>query len=150
MLDVGEFIQRIENLKKSLLEALPKLMQVRALEAKAKIVERIQEQGTQADGSAFPAYSKGYLRQKVKAKRYTGKTDLTLSGRMLGSLRPGELQAEGTKVTVSLQASAAAEQAKLTYNEEHYSDILALSPGEIEGLQDNLMQDLINITNKQL
>ena len=76
---------------------------------------RIQRSGLNSDGVPFTPYSKQYAKRREVKGLQSDKVDFTVTGRMLGSIRPFVLrQLEGTTEVV-IKASNQTEQDKLNW-----------------------------------
>lgn len=119
-----------------------------ASNAIASIKQRIQEKGLNAEGTKYPAYSKGYLKRKTKEGKYKGFVDFTLSSRMWGNIKLVSDKGELDKGTAVIKGTTQFEQDKLNWNTEKKGEILALSKKEITSLVKTYETGIMNIWRK--
>lgn len=148
-LDIDQFVKQLEGLFVEVSREFPNIIQQTTLEAKALLRNRIQNQGLNDEEVAFPAYSERYKQYKEKAGKYTGKTDLTFTGRMLGNLKIVETGhgPEGHFATLGADASDNAD--KLKWNEQRYKNILGLTKKEEGMLADSIDDAIQQIIDKK-
>ena len=81
-MDLNNFNKAIQDAALSLSVEATKINVQVGLLAKSIISQRVQQDGLNADNSAFEDYTEEYKKRKEKAGKYTDKVDFTLSGRM--------------------------------------------------------------------
>lgn len=146
-LNIEAFKSSLETLFKNVVEATPRLTQEAALTAKAILVKRIREEGKNAEEISFPAYSEAYRKKKEAAGKYTGKTNLSYTNRMLNNLQITETGRDQLGYFADISAKNEDDKAKLEFNEERYHNILGLSAKEQNLLAkdyDDGIQEVIN------
>ena len=117
----------IEEFNRKIQQAINELIQTRPAEAlkigfdtKALVRLRVQQTGKKADGAPFPKYTPAYLKYKTKIGRYTGKTDLTLTGRMFVNTLPEITENTRNATTVEIKGGNDFTQLKLDVNSALY------------------------------
>lgn len=151
MSTLNEMLDKIDQLKSAIAVELPKILSQKAGDAKAKIVERIQERGQDAQGNDLKEYTPLYQKLKEKKGRYRGHVDLTLSGRMLANIGVVDVKEEGPgKITVIVGGRDTETQKKLSGNADERGDILALSPIEKTQIEQDISQRIGDLAIKIL
>lgn len=85
-MELSEFLNKMESAYQELPQLMLNNMDVAALDSKALIQQRIQEQGVDADGKEFRDYTKKYKKKKEKAGKYRGVVDFTYTTDMWSSI----------------------------------------------------------------
>src|SRR5690349_13523357 len=124
------FIAGLDEFAQAIANSIPNSLQVVANDGVALIQERLQEKGLNSDEQELPAYTLGYKKYKEKVGKYTGKTNLTLSGSMLHDLKVTSTGLDGNQYRVTVGFVSELNNKKASGNSEHYGDILKVSKNE--------------------
>lgn len=108
------FIGKLEVLIAELPSTTLDNVEIAAMDAQALLQQRLQEQGTDADGNPWRPYSPEYQKQKEKAGKYSGKVDFTLQDRMLNNIGLVVKQYRGSEALVVIKPRSKENQDKLT------------------------------------
>ncbi len=130
--NVNEFLPAVDDLFKRVATAIPDITQTIAKDAIALIKNRVQETGTNSEGSTFPAYSKEYAKTKAK-KNGEGSVlfrNFTLTGDMLRQLNIVSTKRDQDKYVVTVGGKSDFAQDKIDWNSEQVGDILETSEEE--------------------
>lgn len=101
-----------------------------ALDSKAVIQDRVQEEGKSAANVPFADYTPQYKRSKQKKGRYTGKVDLTDTGDMWRNIGLQEKGSDGNNVFAVIAGGRKETKDKLRWNERMRKGVLALTEKE--------------------
>lgn len=148
-LNIDQFVKSLEGLFKEVAQEFPDMVQTAATTAKALLKNRITNEGLTAEAVAFPVYSEGYKKFKEKEGKYTGKTNLTFTGRMLNSLKIVETGHGKDGYFATVGASGQDNIDKLNFNEEHYHNVLGLTKKEQNNLAKDMDADIQKVIDKK-
>lgn len=145
-----QYIERLHEFQAKLTATLPKFVAQRAMDTKALIVHRIQEQGNNADEEQLGNYtSDAYMKKREKKGRQTSYVDVTFTrggAGMFGSTGiVSETNTNGV-VNVVVAGIDSFTQDKLEWNSDRYGDLLEASKKEGELLFESFetfLSDLI-------
>jgi len=131
-----EVAKALNELAKLIAESTPDIVQTAALTAKALIVDRLQEEGLDANEVQLAPYNPEYKKFKQKNYGYIENfTNLTLTGNMLKRLEIISEGATSKGYEVVIGEKLQEDKDKVNYNSQHYGDILRTSKAEEERLQ---------------
>jgi len=149
--------QAIEDSLGDLVQAFPSIVQKVGKDSIAKIRNRIQENGIDADGNKLRGYSTAYKKRKAKTQD-TSITNLTLSGDMWRKTDIISAQQEGDKYVVTIGGKDDHAQDKIDGNSfgngkgggGNYGDILRVSEKEEEELGETFNEIIQEVLDKNL
>lgn len=170
-------IDQFRALRRALPEFVEDMSLVIPSTALSDVRGRVQEKGEDADGKKLKGYSTNplptsfftgpeadprlseakakkypggisYLDYKKEVGRYTGKTDMTLSGRMWNNIGVVEKRTSDDGFQVVIAARNEETQAKLDQNAARYGDPLRLSEEETDNAATTFDQELQRFTNR--
>lgn len=151
-IQVDEFAESIDSLYESIAKRLPEIMQIRAMDLRAVIKDRIQQRGEDGSGRKMEDYAQSY--RKVKAERYGEESvafrNYTASGNMWQELQITDVEDSPDEVVIVIAGRTADAQKKFNYPSEPDArnpskvlrDILTATPEEIE-VMDELVDEMI-------
>lgn len=150
MITFDEFGNKLKSVEHTIIDALPTIIDEKALNTIALLKNRFIQQGLIADESgnetSFPAYSTAY--QKKKDKKSAGTPNrLVLTGDMLRKLKITDRKTQGSVYSVVIGGGDKFAEDKLEYNSDHYGNVLNLSKTEIELIEKSATEDLLQILN---
>lgn len=137
-----ETAKALNNLAKQIAERLPEITERVALDAKALIQERIQERGLNAEEVSLTPYSDEYKKVRENNNLFSDHVSLTLTGQMWRNTEITNSGFEGGKYVVTIGGLAEASKNKLTWNSDHYGDVLRLSKKEENKLQERINKSI--------
>jgi hypothetical protein len=127
---IEETIARLEKLNELIIQNIPDMTQLAAVQSKSLIQERIQEFGLNAEEAELGSYSESYKKIRNKKGLQTKHVDLTNSGQMWRATRVVKSEQVGKRYEVSVAGGDSTAQNKLNYNSERYGDVLRTSNEE--------------------
>lgn len=142
------FNQEINSLAQQIAAGIPDIIQILALDSKAKIQDRIQEKGKTSEETSFPEYSPGYKKKRAKNGRQTNHVDLTYTGgmfRRMGIVSAGQ---QGAEYVVSVGGQDGISQDKIDWNSERYGDIMNLTDKEEQDLEETYNNEIQRIIDE--
>ena len=176
-LEIEDFKKSIGKLFEEVAKAIPKMAQTRAITGTALIVKRLRERGIDANGTAYPKYSKNKLptffflekgTKRAQSKlsgdefdegvsyeewrelngRQIDHRDFSFTGRTLNSLGIVKTGRDSSGYVVEVFAKGTDEVKKLGYLEEQSGDILTPSKQEEKLLTQDFDDDIQDIIDK--
>lgn len=176
-LELTDFKKAMGKLFEDVAKAIPSMTQSRAITGTALIVKRLRERGIDANGTAYPKYSKNKLPTFFFLEKGTKKAqsilsdeqydegvsyeewrelngrqidhrDFTFTGRMLNNLQIVGTGRDAEGYFVEVFAKATDEVKKLQYTEELSGDILKVSKKEEDLLAQDFDDDIQDIIDK--
>lgn len=136
--------QNIDALIKDLPIIVSDLIIHLGLDAKALIQRRVQETGQTADGVSTGEYSLLYKKKREKKGRQTSFVDLTDTGDMWQSIGYTDKRQDSKQTVISIAGRDAFAQNKINWNSEKKFEVLKLSKGEEEILQQIFEEEMTN------
>lgn len=148
VLNADEFVQALDLVASAIAKSIPNALQVVANDAVALIQSRLQEKGLDGNEQELPAYSPGYKKKKVAARKDKGFTNLTLSGDMLHNLKVESSSLNGSQYTTTVGFPDVIQDKKAQGNSKHYGDILSVTKKEEEIFQKTFDAELQRVINE--
>ena len=149
---IEEYILRLENFKRTLIQRLPEFVASQALNAFGMISHRIVESGLIGEEEVLQLYkSEPYKKKRKKAGRQTEHVDLTYTRGGAGMLGSTGLVLQEMNEGVALARVAGRDsftQDKLDWNSDRYGDILAPSTEEAQFILDQFDEWVFKIAEE--
>lgn len=138
-MDLDELIVKYDRVITEFDALLLQNTEVAALDLLALTDQRVTQTGMDANGAKFEDYSPAYKKLKIKAGRYRGIVDFTLSGQMLAStttgfehIAPASKTASGATAVVVFAGRDDLTRKKLEGNDRNRPGFLKPSKQEID------------------
>jgi hypothetical protein len=148
--DISQLSTDINSFLNDVLDELPGIVESAALTANAKIKDRIQKTGIDANGNSLKPYSEKY--EKRKAARYGEEsirvTNLTLTGNMWRETQLIETTDTGSEIVATVGARTTDAADKIDYNSERYGDIMRLNTKEQNEINGDMIADIDTLVQK--
>ena len=148
-----DYIERIHQFQNKLTATLPRFVAQQAMDTKALIVHRIQEQGNNSEEVQLGNYAAGqYKKKREKAGRQTDYVDVTFTRGGAGMFGSTGIVSESFDGNIARAVVGGVDEFtanKLEWNSERYGDLLKPSKKEEELLFESFhvyLHDLIEET----